>query len=507
MNLDEVFHAIDHWRIASPHADALVQLGGRRITFAGLADELEAISAGLEDAGMRPQDAVVFSVRPSVEAVILILAIVRCGGIVVAADPGMSPELFAARTAPVRPRWVITESLLYSLARRRFVRTWLESRGARLPNFDVPGSKLVLTGRWPRPTHAIAYSELAGAAARPRRPLDAGAPAFVVFTSGTTGSPTAVVHTAGSLAMSLTLISEQLGLHPEDRVYSDQLHMLVPALIAGATSTIPRHGFAARRVLRDLHRCRATHVYWAAAQAERVVRAARPLPDSLRLILLGSAPVPSSFLRRFRRALPPAARVYAAYALTEMLPVSWVEMSEKLAYVGPGDLVGAPCRGVEIRIAPDGEVVLKGANLCAGYLGCPPLAEVATGDIGFLSEGRLVLLGRKKDMIVRGEHNIYPALVEEVVAAVPGVRRSALVGVYDEQAADEVVVLAVELDAGSDAGEVERRVRRELWSGPRRIDVEARPDRIVMTDVPLAGRSAKVDRSALREAVVRMLRC
>ena len=98
---------------------------------------------------MRPGDAVVFSVRPSVEAIILILATVRAGGIIVAADPGMGAELFAARMAAVRPRFVMAESLLYALSASRLARNVLRSRHLELPQVGrMTGCQFVRVGPW-----------------------------------------------------------------------------------------------------------------------------------------------------------------------------------------------------------------------------------------------------------------------------------------------------------------------------------------------------------------------
>ena len=213
-------------------------------------------------------------------------------------------------------------------------------------------------------------------------------------------------------------------------------------------------------------------------------------------------------IRIFSNAGSEDDRVYSAYAMTEMLPVSFVEMGDKLAYEGSGDLVGAPCPGVQLRIAGDGEVMASGPNLCKGYLAGPALSELATGDLGRIDpDGRLVLLGRKKDMIIRGAYNIYPGLIEDAIAGISGVRRCALVGVYDENRADEVVVLAFEPEDGFGAHDVQSRIQREISSGPHRIDIQARPDHIVAVGIPLSGRSHKVDKGALREVVRDLVAC
>jgi acyl-CoA synthetase (AMP-forming)/AMP-acid ligase II len=511
MTLDEILAAIAERCTRAPERPALTLAGGRRLTYGDVRRELDALTSGLLAQGLSPGDAVVFSIRPSPEAVLLLLAIVRCGGTVVAADPGVGPDLFAAQMALLTPKWVMAETLLYAAARLRPVRAALERRGIALPNIDLPNTRRVVVGpRWPRPHGTLTYRDLLRSKPGPVAPKrDPQGPAMVVFTSGTTSEPKGVVHTSESIGGGIGLVAAQLALRRSDRVFSDQMHMIVPALMAGAEAVLPRRRSGTSATFRDLAEHRPTHAYWVPVQLQDLMGApgGARLPDSLRVVILGSAPAPREFLRRCRAFLPSATRVYCAYAMTEMLPVSWVGMDEKLDYSGTGDLVGDPCPGVRVRIARDGEILIAGPNLCRGYLGQPPLSEVATGDVGRLSGGRLVLLGRKKDMIIRRAFNIYPALIEGAVAAIPGIRRCAMVGVYDDRAADEAVVLAIEPGDGVDPDQLRDRTRWEIFEGPHRVAVQARPDHILVTRIPLGGRSRKVDRGALQELVAGMIRC
>jgi acyl-CoA synthetase (AMP-forming)/AMP-acid ligase II len=514
MNVAALLDQIDEQCRRNPCALALVQAGGRALTYGELKAELDGLTTGLLSVGMHQGDAVVYSIRPSPESVLLLLAVVRCGGVVVAVDPGMSPDLFAARVSLLEPGWVMSESLLYALAQLGPVRRLLERKGVRLPGLDVAGARLLLQGpRLPWAQGALYYADLAhtrGVADPPD--VGGGRSAVVVFTSGTTTMPKGVVHTRTSIGVGLAMVAEHLGLRASDRVYSDQLHMIVPALMAGACVVIPRRRSDAAAAFADLIEYRPTHAYWVPVQFEEMMARAREtgalLPDSLAVVILASAPIPRGFLLRYRDALPTKLRVYSAYAMTEMLPVCFIEMEDKLAYEGGGDLVGAPCPGVQLRIAADGEVLASGPNLCLGYLAGPVLNELATGDLGRIDpDGRLVVLGRKKDMIIRGSFNIYPGLIEEVIAGIAGVRRCAMVGVYDATRADEVVVLAFEPEDGFVARDVQSRIRREISAGPHRIDIQARPDHIVAVDIPLSGRSRKVNKGALRELVRELVPC
>ncbi|HEX6510063.1 MAG TPA: class I adenylate-forming enzyme family protein, partial [Chloroflexota bacterium] len=115
--------------------------------------------------------------------------------------------------------------------------------------------------------------------------------------------------------------------------------------------------------------------------------------------------------------------------------------------------------------------------------------------------GRIILLGRSKDMIIRGRYNIYPALYEQRIEEIPGVARCALIGVWDERLGDERVVLAVEpAPAETDPGRLRHRVDRALRRDAL-IDSLALPDEVVVMPLPESGRSRKIDRNALRRRI------
>lgn len=516
----------------TPTAVALTETRGQSLTYGDLAATLDRLAANLRAAGMRPSDRVCFMVRPGNASVLLILAILRVGATVVAMDPTVGDALFAARMARIPPRWLIAESALFALSRFAPVRALLRRRGLALPNLSAvadAGCTLVAVGpRLPGvPRGALRYEDFVGESSKFQVPsskqkrhetaqqkqgrscnLERGTwnpsdPAFVVFTSGTTAQPKAVVHTAMSLGESIACLAAHLALTPADVVYTNELHLIVPALMAGARCVLrTEHRFDPARFLAHITEYGVTHTFAVPSDFDRVVshltQRGAMLPAHLRLVMFGSAPVERGFLARCRPVIPPATTVVAVYAMTEVLPVAAVTLPEKLAYTGDGDLVGTLFPGIHARIAADGELLLSGPRLFRGYAGMPDVTEHPTGDLARLDDaGRLVLLGRKKEMIIRGQYNIYPALIESTVSAIPGVRACALIGVYDAARADERVVLAVEPLAGESHPRLRARLERELRTGPHSIDVHAYPDAILFAPLPRSGRSHKVDRRAL----------
>jgi len=487
---------------------ALVSPRGRLTTFGALYDAVSAAATRLSAEGLRRGDAVVFSVRPSVEAIILILATIRAGGTIVAADPGMGAELFATRMAAVQPKFVMAESLLYALSSNRVARTLLRSRRLELPQVGrLAGCQFVRVGQWlpgtpPSIDAALLMRPLARLGERPVR-LHADDAVFIVFTSGTTADPRAVVHTARSIAATLdaSLLLSDLDAHAV--VLTDQLHSALPALLAGARVVVPRIGARTADIARLLHRSHVTHAFAVPSDLHRLVtyceRHSLALPDTLGELVLGAGPVERPLLARLRSLLPSRTQVRSVYGLTEMAPVACVGMSEKLAWPGDGDLVGAPLPGALVRLDKGGELYVAGDRLCGRYLGGEPLTEVATGDLArFDDVGRIVLLGRSKEMIIRGHYNIYPTLYEEKIAEIPGVGRCALIGLWDERRGDERVVLVLEPAAGeTNATRLRRRVEQALRVDAL-IDRLALPDEVVVMPLTESGRAHKVDRDALR---------
>jgi long-chain acyl-CoA synthetase len=489
-----------------PGAVAVVETSGRRLTRRELADTVRELAAGLASHGMRPGDRALFSVRPGIDALVLILAIHEAGGVIVPIDPSMGNELFASRVGLLSPQWVFAESLLLA-ASSPVPSSILRSRGVRfVPLGAVAGVRFVRTGWWlPSMPRALTLSglEARGRSARPPEALPSSADdAFIVFTSGTTGTPKGVVHTRASLDAILESVGRELNAGEDDVFYSRELHLILPALFGGARVVIPRRTrFSAADTIADIRRLGVTHLFAVTSDcqglADYCAASGQRLPGHVRMVLIGGAPIPVGFLRKLSAHLDSSTEVWCIYGMTEMLPVARVSMHDKLAWDGEGDYVGWPVAGVEARVAPDGELIVRGAGLFSRYLGQLPVTEHATGDLARIDSGGITLLGRSKDMIIRGEYNIYPALYEPAFERLPGVRRCAMIGVADEAAADERVVVVVEPAPGIDPRQLEHDVREGLRRGEIDIDGFALPDHVFALDFPESGRSSKVDKAAL----------
>jgi acyl-CoA synthetase (AMP-forming)/AMP-acid ligase II len=236
-----------------------------------------------------------------------------------------------------------------------------------------------------------------------------------------------------------------------------------------------------------------------------------PLPDTLKAVLLGGAPVTPDFLRQLKQWLHPSTKVMAIYGLTEAGPVCVASAEEKLEWTGVGDYVGAPLPGVRLELADceddTGEVIVHSSALYTGYLEEPERAAedgLRTGDLGRLATRNgaigLELLGRKKDMIIRGSVNVYPSTVEPLLREIADdsgrvlLRECALIGLWNPRSQDEEIVLCYEPKdgVGVDSASLRHAVNRVAGS-------DASPDHYLeVNSIPVTGRQNKVDKEKLR---------
>jgi acyl-CoA synthetase (AMP-forming)/AMP-acid ligase II len=374
-----------------------------------------------------------------------------------------------ARLALAPPRLVLAD------AAAQAVSGWAAPLARRahlaLPDLDTLAQVRTIGRRLPGSAPRLRF----GAGSLPQAYAGDG-DAVIVFTSGTTSSPRAVVHTRASLSAGMTAVRDLVRPAPGVPVVGATFFVLLPSLAAGAPVAFPRG-----RVLRRL---RPQATYLTPPQLRAALAAGVRFTGRL---YSGSAPVSASLLAAVCRA--GASEAWGVYALTELFPAAAVSASAKSAFEGPGDLVGELLPGVSAAFDADGQVLLRGSGMADRYLGSAPLERVATGDIGRLSSAGLVLGGRAKDMVLRRAENIYPGLYEPSLH-VPGVELALLVGVPAGDG-DERLVAVVQTAPGYS----ERDVRASLRTPISRMG-SAQPDAVVFARIPLAGRSRKPDRAA-----------
>ncbi|WP_405476446.1 class I adenylate-forming enzyme family protein [Streptomyces canus] len=466
-----------------PHG-AAVSDGHRSLTNTQLLSRVRTAARQLQDLGIGPGDVVALQLTNRVEFVVLLFASWRLG----------------ATVTPVNPSMTDVE-----------VVRQLQDSGARL--LVVEDGTAVMAHE----VAVLAVGELYEGTTEPDQAplLDPATPALLIYTSGTTGVPKGVMLDHANIDAMVEMGRRALEVGPADRcllilplfhvngiVVSVLLPLLVGASVVIAGRFDPRTFFDLVEQERPTFFSAVPTIYNMLAALPDDVR---PDTSSLRFGVCGAAPASAELLTRFeaRYGFP----LVEGYGLSEGTCGSTIN-----PVAGPrrAGTVGLPFPGQEIRIvdtdgtemAPgtDGEVVVRGPNVMRGYLGRPDeTARVIvdgwlhTGDVGHLdADGYLTLVGRSKDMIIRGGENIYPKEIEDVLASDPAVLEAAVIGVPDEKWG-EVVVAYVQPRPGST---VDPSALKALCA--RSLTGYKRPTAFFVVEALAKNAVGKIDKTSLR---------
>ena len=323
--------------------------------------------------------------------------------------------------------------------------------------------------------------------------LDPAAVHSVLFTSGTSGRAKAVELTVGNHAASAAASAANLGSLEEDRwlcvlplFHVGGLAIVLRAAI-GATTVVLHDGFHAERVLAELGGGDVTLVSLVPTMLHRLRDAGLGATPGLRAILLGGGPIPAGLVGWAREAGLPVA---PTYGMTETASqIVTVPPAEALR----GARAGQPLEGVELRVAPDGEILVRGPMVAPATVARD--GWLHTGDLGALDEsGRLSVAGRKGDVIVTGGENVMAAEVEEALRSHPAVADAGVVGAPDDEWGERVVAFVVLREAATDVELLAHcRSRVAAFKVPKEIHREAALPRSPLGKL-LRGRLARVPR-------------
>ncbi|WP_406165876.1 AMP-binding protein [Streptomyces canus] len=466
-----------------PHG-AAVSDGHQSLTNTQLLSRVRTAARQLQDHGIGPGDVVALQLTNRVEFVVLLFAAWRLGATVTPVNPSMTDVEVVRQLQDSGARLLVVED------------------GTAVMAHDVA---------------VLAVGELYEGTTEPDQPplLDPATLALLIYTSGTTGVPKGVMLDHANIDAMVEMGRRALEVGPADRcllilplfhvngiVVSVLLPLLVGASVVIAGRFDPRTFFALVEQERPTFFSAVPTIYSMLAALPDDVR---PDTSSLRFGVCGAAPASAELLTRFeaRYGFP----LVEGYGLSEGTCGSTIN-----PVAGPrrAGTVGLPFPGQEIRIvdtegtemAPgtDGGVVVRGPNVMRGYLGRPDeTARVIvdgwlhTGDVGHLdAEGYLTLVGRSKDMIIRGGENIYPKEIEDVLASDPAVLEAAVIGVPDEKWG-EVVVAYVQPRPGST---VDPSVLKALCA--RSLTGYKRPTAFFVVEALAKNAVGKIDKASLR---------
>ncbi len=420
--------------------------------WAGMARDVAALAGGLRASGLKPGARV---------------AIVAANG------PDYARALYAiwhagCATVPVNSK-LHPREIAYCLAHSEAALVLYSGDMADAVGEAAPAARAIEMGGadWRR-LLAVDPVEIAPAA-----PHDL---AWLFYTSGTTGRPKgAMLSHRNLLAMATSYFIDidppSPGgsiLHAAPMSHGSGLYML-PMLAIGNTQVVPESGhFDLAEIATLLGHWPAVTMFAAPTMVKRLV--ANPVladPGNLRVIVYGGAPM---YLADLKAAIARYgfrfAQLYgqgeSPMCITGMTRAR-IEAAFRAGDDGILSSAGTAQSVVEVHLADDGEILVRGESVMTGYWRDPAASAKAlaggwlhTGDIGsFDAHGNLTLKDRSKDLIITGGSNVYPREVEEALQAHPRVAEVSVIGAPDPEWGERIVAYVVARDGSLDPAELD----------------------------------------------------
>ena len=454
--------------------DVALAFEGKRFTWSEMDERIDRLASGLESLGLGPGCSGILLMHNRPEMIEAQVALARLGGSAVSASWRSTPDELEYLVSHSGARAIFVEaSVAHALEQAR-------------PRLGLPPANIIAVGG--EREGMTPYASLL--AKGPRRRIDGQEGAVVIYTSGTTGKPKGAVRRfPAEAAWAVIHVLAELGARVDDRhlavcpmYHSTAFGFIAFTLSLGGTVVI-EPSFDPERFLLAIEResitttaVVPTMLHRVLALPERVRR--RYDTRSLRAVFSGGAPLSGELARRTIEELGYV--LYNFYGATETGLNTIATPEELLA--SPGT-IGHAIPGNEIRLLDDdgrpvedgrtGELFVKNAMLVEGYHRDESSTRASMRD-GFFSVGDLAhkdarglfhIDGRKRDMIITGGVNVYPAEIEEVLHRHPAVSECAVVGVPDSEWGERVRAVIVAREP-VEADELVRYAREHL-AGPK----------------------------------------
>ncbi|WP_198968870.1 AMP-binding protein [Xylophilus sp. ASV27] len=466
-----------------PEREALVSVHqGARYTYGALRTAVDRLASALLRQGLVPGDRIGIWSHNNVEWVLMQLATAKAGLVLVNINPAYRTSELEYALNKVGCKALVTMARFktsdYLQMLRELAPELAAAAPGRLQAARLPDLRLVAwidaAGQGGDESGMLRFSELhaSGDAADPRvaqvaATLRASDPVNIQFTSGTTGFPKGATLTHRNILNNGFFIGECMRLTPEDRLcipvplyhcFGMVLGNLA-CLTHGATIVYPNDGFDPLTVLQAVQaeKCTALHGVPTMFIAElEHPRFGEFDLSTLRTGIMAGSPCPIEVMKRVVGQMH-LSQITIAYGMTETSPVSCqsstdTPLDRRVSTVGQVQphlevKIIDPASGATVAPGVTGELCTRGYSVMHGYWGDAEKTREAidaegwmhTGDLATMdAEGYVNIVGRSKDMVIRGGENVYPREIEEFLYRHPQIQDVQVVGVPDRRYGEEL---------------------------------------------------------------------
>ncbi|MBN8980770.1 MAG: AMP-binding protein [Rhizobiales bacterium] len=434
MNIASIF-----WNQRNAYASKpILIVDDKPVSFDELADCIQRLTGELRARGIGSGDRVILAMNNCTEWMASILAVLGAGAICVPTNPGLRPPEMCNIANHCQPKLAILDSELVG----------------HFDDAKVKFDKIVRGSGAANDWAVVVSAANKDVVVADTKDSDS---ALIFYTSGTTGLPKGVLLNHGAEIFAATMFSKHIAVTPSDRtLVMGSLAFIYPliinalASISGGASVVLQSRFHPQLAADAIRNHSVTIMMGVPTMYVMLMNFAETNRNSdlssIRMAFSGGASLPDALVKRGRASL--GFNIFDLWGMTECTPVTTFDPKREKA--GQPDSCGRALPGCAFKIVDDdlkevsvgtvGEILLTGPLRMTGYYLNPQVTAetlvdgwVRSGDLGMTDkDGFLYIVGRKKDLIIRGGANVYPVDVEEALYTHDDVAECAVIGKPDD---------------------------------------------------------------------------
>ncbi|MEA4896082.1 MAG: AMP-binding protein [Oscillospiraceae bacterium] len=537
-SLKNIYEERGYWKsstLLDRFNDSVLKYGGKefvsddrgmRLTYSQLNEKADALAAYLEKRGIGQEDVVSFQIPPRSEFVIALFACMKIGAIPAPLGLCFVDDELKGLLAMLGSRLHISTATYRATNRIEMI----SSVKASLPNLN--GLIFVCDSDAERkalPRGADSLAEILASDGRPVKPSAANSNdiALILCTSGTTKGCKAVMYTHNNIIYSEEVFNETLGLTGDDAIFmpaplshaTGLHHGIISPMLNGGRLVLEERFICSDAVM-IMNREKCTYSMGATPFIYDLLKQLEESGDTLphlRFYICGGAPVPKELVQRAWNEF--GLLVCECYGSTESVPHVCVRPDECLENDGRSS--GRTMGAIEVRVVDKnrnpvppgviGEEASRGPNVFVGYLNAPSLTDAVLDDDGWFysgdlcvsdENGNIKIVGREKDIIVRGGENLNSNDINENLEGCPGIADHTIIGMPDERLGERICAFIVLSD-------ITRTVTKEdiiSYLQSKKIHKRHWPERVEIIDAIPRTESGKVKKNLLAEELEKRMK-
>ncbi len=471
---------------------------GQRYTYTSLDSAADALAAYLQAAEIGAGDVVTLQIPPRSEFVISVIACLKIGAVPAPLGMCFVGDELKGLLDRFESKFHICTGQYRGADREEMLENVMSSRGLDKALLFV--EEAFLTD--PKP-HERCFEKAVFSGKKPESYYRGSAEdiTLILCTSGTTMGSKGVMFSHSSIIFSETVFNEALGLNGDDAIFMPAPlshatgfhHGIISPMLVGGRLVL-QEKFCCKEAIEIMNREKCTYSMGATPFIYDILNQLEESGDWLphmRFYICGGAPVPAKLVSRGWTKF--GIRICECYGSTESVPHVCVRPEDCLNNAGRS--AGKPMRGIEVRIVDKdrkpvpagtvGEEASRGPNMFSGYINAPELTDAVLDDDGWFysgdlavmdDDGNVQIVGRIKDLIVRGGENLNSNQINENLEGCPLICDHAIIGMPDERLGERICAFVVPCDGIKAISKNElieylksKKVHKRYW--PERVEL------------------------------------